>query len=121
MAKQAHIELVERIRARDPGREIVVGQRIPFVFIQAAKGARQHEQSEDPLYVVQNNLQVDLDLYVQRAVKKPIVRLFCLPGLLGSTKRAEVCTIIYSFSRGHNDDHDRIDGAISPTGSIISR
>jgi len=88
-AKQMHTALVEKLRKRDPSRSVVLGQRVSFVLIQAEKGARQHQQSEDPFYVLQHGLPLDLQLYVDNYLKKPIVRLFCLPGLFGSREEAE--------------------------------
>ena len=36
--KQAHVELAMRMRKRDPGSAPNVGDRVPYVIIQAAKG-----------------------------------------------------------------------------------
>ena len=36
---QAHVELAERMRKRDPGSAPAVGDRVPYVIIEAAKGA----------------------------------------------------------------------------------
>lgn len=88
-AKQAHTELAERIKKRDPTRSIVPGQRLSFVYVQTGKGARQHEQSEEPMYSLQQGLPLDLELYLNNLLKKPLLRLFCLPGLLGTREHAE--------------------------------
>lgn len=37
-SKQAHTELAERMRKRDPGTAPNVGDRVPYVIIQAGKG-----------------------------------------------------------------------------------
>ena len=37
-AKQAHVELAERMRKRDAGSAPVVGDRVPYVIVKAGKG-----------------------------------------------------------------------------------
>ena len=58
-AKQAHVELAERMRKRDEATAPSVGDRVAYVMIKAAKGSKGYEKSEDPLYVLQNNLPID--------------------------------------------------------------
>lgn len=58
-AKQAHVELAERMRKRDPGSAPAVGDRVPYVIIEAAKGTPAYEKSEDPIYVLENNIPID--------------------------------------------------------------
>lgn len=86
--KLAHIAFAEKMRRRHPSRAIVLGQRVSYVFVQAEKGAKQWQQTEDPFYVLSHSLPLDLDLYVSSYVQKPLVRLFALPGLMGSAEKA---------------------------------
>jgi len=51
-AKQAHVELAERMRKRDEASAPSVGDRVAFVMIKAAKGSKGYEKSEDPLFVL---------------------------------------------------------------------
>jgi DNA polymerase delta subunit 1 len=53
-AKTAHVELAERMRKRDPGSAPVIGDRVPYVIIEAAKGTPAFKKSEDPVYVLEN-------------------------------------------------------------------
>lgn len=87
-AKLAHIELAEKLRRRYPGREIALGQRVSYVLTQGEKGVKQWQQSEEPGYVDEKSLPLDLELYVANFLQKPLVRLFALPGLLGSADKA---------------------------------
>jgi len=48
--KQPHVEVAEKMRKRDPGSAPVVGDRVPYVIIQAAKNTPVYLKSEDPLY-----------------------------------------------------------------------
>eukprot|EP00615_Pteridomonas_danica_P017272 CAMPEP_0114407324 /NCGR_PEP_ID=MMETSP0102-20121206/21866_1 /TAXON_ID=38822 ORGANISM="Pteridomonas danica, Strain PT" /NCGR_SAMPLE_ID=MMETSP0102 /ASSEMBLY_ACC=CAM_ASM_000212 /LENGTH=209 /DNA_ID=CAMNT_0001573753 /DNA_START=173 /DNA_END=798 /DNA_ORIENTATION=- len=49
-AKQAHVELAMRMRKRDAGSAPNMGDRVPYVIIQAGKGVPAYEKSEDPVY-----------------------------------------------------------------------
>lgn len=50
-AKQAHVELAERMRKRDPGSAPTLGDRVAYVIIKTG-GDKNYEKSEDPLYVL---------------------------------------------------------------------
>eukprot|EP01006_Ploeotia_vitrea_P059999 TRINITY_DN75127_c0_g1_i1.p1 TRINITY_DN75127_c0_g1~~TRINITY_DN75127_c0_g1_i1.p1 ORF type:complete len:1053 (+),score=125.84 TRINITY_DN75127_c0_g1_i1:30-3188(+) len=75
-AKQAHVELVERMRKRDPTVSIGVGDRIPYVIIKGPKGAKAFEKSEDPIYVLENNIPIDTQHYLEHQLAQPLERLF---------------------------------------------
>jgi DNA polymerase delta subunit 1 len=75
-AKQAHVELAMRMKKRDPGTAPNVGDRVPYVIIQAAKGAPAYERSEDPVYVLENNLPIDTEYYLQNQLAGPLHRIF---------------------------------------------
>ena len=75
-AKQAHIELVNKLKKRDPGSAPKLGDRVPYVIICGAKKEKIHERSEDPDYVVEKNLPIDFNYYLCHQLKKPLIRLF---------------------------------------------
>jgi len=75
-AKQAHVELAMRMKKRDPGSAPNVGDRVPYVIIQAAKGAAAYEKSEDPVYVLDNNLPIDTEYYLTNQLSNPLTRIF---------------------------------------------
>merc|ERR1719161_1497547 len=62
-AKQAHVELAERMRKRDPSSAPGSGDRVPYVITSAAKGVPAYQRSEDPLYALENNLSIDAQCY----------------------------------------------------------
>ncbi|EDR28305.1 DNA polymerase delta catalytic subunit, putative [Entamoeba dispar SAW760] len=74
--KQAHVELVKRIRERDKTATINTGDRIPYVIIKSTKDAKAYEKAEDPLYVLENNIPIDFDYYIENQLKKPLTRIF---------------------------------------------
>ncbi|KAF9599784.1 hypothetical protein IFM89_001730 [Coptis chinensis] len=74
--KAAHVELAERMRKRDAATAPNVGDRVPYVIIKAAKGAKAYEKSEDPIYVLENNIPIDAQYYLENQISKPLLRLF---------------------------------------------
>eukprot|EP00760_Papus_ankaliazontas_P000551 PhM_4_TR10095/c0_g1_i1/m.19641/K02327/POLD1; DNA polymerase delta subunit 1 len=75
-AKQAHVALAERMKKRDPATAPVIGDRVPYVLIKGVKGARAFERSEDPIYVLENNIAIDAKYYLEHQLENPLKRLF---------------------------------------------
>ncbi|KEG11952.1 DNA polymerase delta catalytic subunit [Trypanosoma grayi] len=73
---QAHVALVERMRKRDPASAPNVGDRVAYVIIRAAKGAKAYERSEDPIYVLDNNIPIDTQYYLEHQLAPPLLRVF---------------------------------------------
>jgi DNA polymerase delta subunit 1 len=40
------------------------------------KGAAAYEKSEDPLYVLENNVPIDTKYYLENQLSKPLLRIF---------------------------------------------
>ncbi|KAK9135052.1 hypothetical protein Syun_014382 [Stephania yunnanensis] len=62
--------------ARDAATAPNVGDRVPYVIIKAAKGAKAYERSEDPIYVLENNIPIDTQYYLENQISKPLLRIF---------------------------------------------
>ncbi len=75
-AKQAHVELAERMRKRDAGSAPALGDRVAYVIVKAAKGAAAYERSEDPIYVLDHNIPIDTRYYLENQLAKPLLRIF---------------------------------------------
>ncbi|PHJ21520.1 dna polymerase delta catalytic subunit [Cystoisospora suis] len=73
--KLPHVELAKKLRKRDPGTAPSVGDRVSYVVIQGSKGQSQYERAEDPLYVLEKNLPIDTQHYLE-GLKKPLCRIF---------------------------------------------
>jgi len=86
-AKQAHVELAERMRKRDPTTAPGSGDRVPYVFIAGAKSMRAYEKSEDPLYALENNLSIDAQHYIEHQLQQPLLRIF--GPIMGDEKKAQ--------------------------------
>jgi len=74
--KQAHVELAERMRKRNAATAPAIGDRVPYVIVQSTKGARAYEKAEDPLWVLENNIPLDYQYYLDQQLRKPLERLF---------------------------------------------
>lgn len=46
------------------------------VIIKGTKDARAYEKSEDPLYVLENNIPIDTKYYLENQLSKPLMRIF---------------------------------------------
>ncbi len=75
-SKQAHVALAERMRQRDPGSAPSIGDRVAYVIIKAAKGALAFEKSEDPIYVLEHNVPIDTQYYLDHQLSGPLERVF---------------------------------------------
>lgn len=74
--KQAHVELAMRMKKRDAGSAPNVGDRVAYVIIQAAKGTPAYEKSEDPVFVLDNNIPIDTEYYLTNQLSNPLTRIF---------------------------------------------
>ncbi|KAI9472165.1 MAG: DNA polymerase family B-domain-containing protein [Benjaminiella poitrasii] len=74
--KQAHVELAERMRKRDPGSAPALGDRVAYVIIKAGNNTPAYDRSEDPLYVLDNNIPIDTKYYLENQLSKPLLRIF---------------------------------------------
>ncbi|KAF8848194.1 hypothetical protein BDZ45DRAFT_810963 [Acephala macrosclerotiorum] len=83
-AKQAHVELAERMRKRDAGSAPTLGDRVAYVIIKGSTGAKNFERSEDPIFVLENNIPIDTKYYLDNQLAKPLGRIF--EPILGETK-----------------------------------
>ncbi|KAH3762960.1 DNA polymerase delta catalytic subunit [Pelomyxa schiedti] len=75
-AKQAHVELAQKLHARDSATAPGVGDRVPYVIVSAFKGSRAYEKAEDPLYALEKNLPLDYDYYIHQQLELPVTRIF---------------------------------------------
>jgi DNA polymerase elongation subunit (family B) len=79
----AHKVLADRIALREPGNKPTSGDRIPFVYIvtkNVAKGIKvlQGDKIETPMFIKENNLQIDYSFYITNQIMKPLLQLFGL-------------------------------------------
>ena len=89
-AKQAHVELAKRMKERDPGSAPGLGDRVAYVMIRSATGAKNFQKSEDPIFVLENNVPIDTRYYLDNQLAKPLGRIF--EPILGATKAQSLLT-----------------------------
>ena len=89
-AKQAHVELAERMRKRDAGSAPALGDRVAYVIVKGAAGAKNYERSEDPIYVLENSIPIDTKYYLDNQLSKPLGRIF--EPILGEKKAGQLLT-----------------------------
>ncbi|GBE60528.1 DNA polymerase delta catalytic subunit [Babesia ovata] len=74
-ARLPHVELAKKLRNRDPGKAPTVGDRVSYLIVKGTKGQPQFDRAEEPLYVVENNIPVDTQHYLD-AIKSTLLRIF---------------------------------------------
>lgn len=75
-AKQAHVELANKMRKRDAGTAPKLGDRVPYVICSAAKNTPAYMKAEDPIYVLENSIPIDFNYYLENQLSKPLLRIF---------------------------------------------
>ncbi len=71
---QPHIELVKKMKQRNPSKAPAIGDRIGYVIIQGNQLVS--ERAEDPEYVKEKGLKIDSKYYIESQVLPPLERVF---------------------------------------------
>lgn len=75
--KQPHLEVSRKIEKRNPGSGPKCGERIPYVFIKTGNNKHlQYQKAEDPSFVKENNIEIDLVYYMEHSLFNPIQSIF---------------------------------------------
>jgi DNA polymerase delta subunit 1 len=67
--KSAHVELAQKMKQRDAASAPNVGDRVAYVMVKGLKGSKGYQNSEDPIYVLNNNLPIDYSYYIDNQIK----------------------------------------------------
>jgi DNA polymerase elongation subunit (family B) len=71
--KMPHVEVVKKMRERNPGSEPQIGSRVPFVVAKTKKGLdKLFEKAEDPEWVKEKRIPLDYEYYFEHQLKKPV-------------------------------------------------
>ena len=76
VGKQAHVELAEKMKKRDASSAPGLGDRVAYVIVKSSKGSAAYERAEDPLYVLENNIPIDFNYYLENQLSNPLLRIF---------------------------------------------
>jgi len=49
---------------------------VAYVVVKGIKGSKAYEKSEDPIYVLEHNLPIDFNYYIENQIKLPLLRIF---------------------------------------------
>ncbi len=71
----AHVNVVRKMRTRNPGSEPRTGDRVSFVFVKS-KTKKAAGKAEDVAYATEHNLELDLEYYFDHKIMKPVKKLF---------------------------------------------
>jgi DNA polymerase delta subunit 1 len=83
---QAHVQVVNKMRARKPGSEPQSGDRVPYLLTKTDNPrAKAFEKSEDPVFVKENGVQIDYYYYFINKFLNPVCDL--LEPLFDNPKR----------------------------------
>ena len=75
----AHKVLADRIAEREPGNKPSSGDRIPYVYINTKNAkALQGEKIETPVFIRENNINIDYSFYISNQIMKPVSQVFSL-------------------------------------------
>ena len=82
-----HIQLVKRMKERDPGSEPQPGQRFGYVVVDdPERGNELTQKSEDPSFAQEHGLRLDYIFYLKQQIEKPITTYMSLLGKAEETK-----------------------------------
>ncbi|WUR02821.1 DNA polymerase delta catalytic subunit (DPOD) [Vairimorpha necatrix] len=75
-SKQAHVELAEKMKKRGDESAGALGNRVGYIMVEKGKKVAGYDKAEDPVYVLENNLPIDTEYYIDQQLAKPLHRLF---------------------------------------------
>ena len=76
---QTHVILTQKVTIRDPGSAPQINDRIQYCFIKVkgdSKKMLQGDLIENPDYIVENNIPLDYNYYIEKQIKNPLLQLF---------------------------------------------
>lgn len=68
----AHMRVVEKQRARDPGSEVRSGDRVPMIYVLGPTGAKARDLVEDVEYAKATKAALNIDYYIEHQIENPI-------------------------------------------------
>ena len=70
-----HTRLVQKMRQRDVDTAPRVGDRVCYVMVTGSQSDKKSDWSEDPLYVLENDIPINIKYYVENQLQQPLTRL----------------------------------------------
>lgn len=66
--------IIKGIKGKSTAHGMITSRFVTDLFV--SKGAAAYEKSEDPLYVLENNIPIDTKYYLDNQLSKPLLRIF---------------------------------------------
>jgi len=117
---QPHIEVVKKMRKRNPTGAPGVGDRVGYVITQGLQLVS--NRAEDPEYVKEKGLRIDSKYYIENQLVPPLERVFEAMGiekseLLGAGKQTDLMSLFgkkgkKSKTKSSDDPLDSVEGII---------
>lgn len=63
------------MQKRDGNITLGIGDRISYVMIAGQKGSKNYDNAEDPIKVLNEDIPIDYDYYIQKQLRPPLERL----------------------------------------------
>ncbi len=103
-AAQPHVELVKKMRARNPAEAPGIGDRVGYVIVKG-KGSLS-SRAEDPEFIQEHGLQPDPAYYIENQLLPPVERIFSVLGvarseLLGNGRQTGLFEALRANGNGH--------------------
>jgi len=76
VTKQAHWILADKMMKRDPASAPTVGDRVPYVIVKGSQSTHIFDNAEDPILALEKNLPIDFNYYLNKQLRKPLLRIF---------------------------------------------
>lgn len=74
---QPHLTVAMKQEMREKGYGPKSGDRVPYIFLDTGnKKHLQYQKAEDPEYAITNNMKVDVEYYMDHALRSPLESLF---------------------------------------------
>jgi DNA polymerase delta subunit 1 len=70
-----HTRLVEKMRKRDAATAPRVGDRVCYVMVLGSQSSLVREWSEDPLKVLDDDITINVQYYIENQLRKPLTRI----------------------------------------------
>lgn len=67
-----HVHVVKKMRQRKHPNVPVLGSRVPYIIVTGPAKAKVSECAEDPMYVLENNIPIDYDWYLQGEFREAV-------------------------------------------------
>ncbi len=116
--RQPHVQLALKMIRREPGNAPAMGDRVPFVYVEATKKALAYERAEDPIWAREHNIAIDAQYYIERCLVRPFLRLFRFVLCPGMRKKEAYDRV---FSRIFVGSHARVRKILTPTSGSIAQ